>query len=64
MKVAWFAAVTKVVILKTELLAGNDHVIDIFIDMRSYEKYLTVYFQYLTVHYIINRFMLNIIYHG
>ncbi len=26
----WFADLTKVVILKTKLLAGNDHVIDIF----------------------------------
>ena len=26
----WFAALTKVAILKTKLLAGNDHVIDIF----------------------------------
>ena len=40
----WFATLTKVAILKTKLLAGNDHVID---------KYLTVYFQYLTVNYII-----------
>ena len=35
-----FADLTIVAILKTKLLAGNDHVIDI---------YLTVYFQYLTV---------------
>ncbi len=26
----WFVALTKVAILKTKLLAGNDHVIDIF----------------------------------
>ncbi len=26
----WFAALTKVAILKAKLLAGNDHVIDIF----------------------------------
>ena len=26
----WFAALTKVAILKTKLLAGNNHVIDIF----------------------------------
>ena len=26
----WFATLTKVAILKTKLLAGNDHVIDIF----------------------------------
>ena len=26
----WFAALTKVAILKTKLLAANDHVIDIF----------------------------------
>ena len=26
----WFEALTKVAILKTKLLAGNDHVIDIF----------------------------------
>ncbi len=26
----WFADLTKVAILKTKLLAGNDHVIDIF----------------------------------
>ncbi len=26
----WFPALTKVAILKTKLLAGNDHVIDIF----------------------------------
>ena len=26
----WFAALTKVAILKTKLLAGNGHVIDIF----------------------------------
>ena len=37
----WFAALTKVAILKTEFLAGNDHVIDIFT-------------QYLTDNYIIN----------
>ncbi len=49
----WFAALTKVAILKTKLLAGNDHVIDIFTS-----EDLTVYFQYLTVNYILK---LNII---
>ena len=50
----WFGTLTKVAILKTKLLAGNDHVIDIFAS--EYGKYLTVYFQYLTVNYIINNF--------
>ncbi len=47
----WFAALTKVAILKTKLLAGNDQVIDIFTS-EDMKKYLTVYFQYLTVNYI------------
>ena len=37
----------------TKLLAGNDHMIDIFTSELRYGKYLTVYFQCHTVCYII-----------
>ena len=49
---SWFA------ILKTKLLAGNDHVIDIFTS-EDMENISLCIFQYLTVNYII----INIIYH-
>ncbi len=49
----WFAALTKVAILKTKLLAGNDHVIDIFTS-EDMENISLCIFQYLTVNYIIN----------
>ncbi len=33
----WFAALTKVAILKTKLLAGNDHVIHIYVHICTSE---------------------------
>ena len=52
----WFATLTKVAILKTKLLAGNDHVIDIFTS-EDMENISLCIFQYLTVNYIINNYM-------
>ncbi len=49
----WFATLTKVAIFKTKLLAGNDHVIDIFTS-EDMENISLCIFQYLTVNYIIN----------
>ena len=49
----WFATLKKVAILKTKLLAGNDHVIDIFTS-EDMENISLCIFQYLTVNYIIN----------
>ena len=43
--------------VKTKLLAGNDHDDWREIMTRIYGKYLTVYFQYLTVNYIIMEIM-------
>ena len=48
-----------IAILKTKLLAGNDHVIDIFTS-EDMENISLCIFQYLTVNYIINLHMLRI----
>ena len=53
----WFAALTKVAILKTKLLAGNDHVMDIFTS-EDMENISLCIFQYLTVNYIIKKFII------
>ncbi len=52
----WFATLKKVAILKTKLLAGNDHVIDIFTS-EDMENISLCIFQYLTVNYIIKCFI-------
>ncbi len=52
----WFAALTKVAILKTKLLAGNDHVIDIFTSEDMENISLCIFSILLsTMNYIIKR---------
>ena len=48
---------TSVAILRTNLLAGNDHVIDIFTS-EDMENISLCIFRYLTVYYTINQFII------